>query len=79
MVTISVSLCVPAAAGFVELIVSSPCCLSAAPDLPDGEVAGHVVGIDRIPSNQFVKRQVGLHATLSEFTLQLHEEDCHCW
>ena len=79
MVTISVSLCVPAAAGFVELIVSSPCCLSAAPDLPDGEVAGRVVGIDRIPSNQFVKRQVGLHAPLSEFTLQLHEEDCHCW
>ena len=71
MVTISVSLCVPAAAGFVELIVSSPCCLSAAPGRPDGAVAGHV-DIDRIPSNQFVKGQVGLHAPLSEFTLQLH-------
>ena len=44
MVTISLSLCVPAATGFMEPIVSSPCCLSVVSGLPDSKVAGHVPG-----------------------------------
>ena len=71
--TISVSLCVPAAAGFVELIVSSPCCLSAAPGLPGGAVAGHVVGTYRPNPQQSVcqttrwpsRPSVGVHAAAS--------------